>query len=75
MAWAASAARTMSASARAVALPVGDVGRDGVVEEHHVLGHERDLPAQALERERLELVAVEGDAPVGADGRSAAAGG
>ncbi len=44
---------------------VGDIGRDAVVEQHDVLAHERDVRAQARERERLEIVAIEQYAPAG----------
>ena len=50
---------------RAVHRPVGDVGRHRVVEQHDVLAHQRDVGAQALERERLEIVPVEQHAPAG----------
>ncbi len=38
---------------------VGDVRGDRVVEQQHVLRHERDLRAQARERERRHVVAVD----------------
>jgi hypothetical protein len=55
--------RARSRLAHAVGAAIGDVGGDRVVEEHHVLRDERDLAPQALQRERLEVVAVERDAP------------
>ncbi len=44
---------------------VRDIGRDAVVEEHDVLAHQRDVGAQAGERQRLQIVAVEQYAPAG----------
>ena len=63
IACAASAAVTIVRFAGAAHHAVGDIGRDAVVEQHDVLAHERDVRAQARERERLEIVAVEQDAP------------
>src|SRR5439155_9823846 len=51
--------------ARAAQAAVGDIGVDRVVEEHDVLAHEGDVRAQAGERQLLEVVAVEQDAPGG----------
>src|SRR6185436_16898331 len=44
---------------------VGDVGVDRVVEQHHFLAYQRDVGAQALERQRLQVLAVEQDAARG----------
>ena len=42
---------------------IGDVPPQGVVEQRHLLRHEGDLRAQALERVVLERLAVEQDGP------------
>jgi hypothetical protein len=39
--------------------PVGDVRRDGVVEEHDLLAHECNLPAQIGKPDRAQVLAVE----------------
>src|SRR4051812_22506530 len=41
---------------------VGNVGGDAVVEEDDFLGHERNIAAQALERELPDIVTVERNA-------------
>ena len=47
------------ALARAAHCAIGDIREDRVVEEDDFLAHQRDIRAQALERQRLDVVTVE----------------
>src|SRR5690606_4141807 len=40
---------------------IGDVGGDGIVEEHHLLPHQRNLPPQIRQRVLANRVSVEQD--------------
>mgnify|MGYP003333936453 CR=1 FL=1 len=39
--------------------PVSDIGPDGVVEQHRILGHQRDRLAQTVNRDRLDILTVD----------------
>ena len=54
--------RLLDLQRRGVEAAVGDVGADGVVEEHDVLGNERQVGAQAFEGQGLKVMPVEQDA-------------
>jgi hypothetical protein len=57
---AACAAAAMALSS-ALGQPVGDVFGDGGAEEEGILQHDADMPAQAVERHRAHVDAVDAD--------------
>ena len=61
---AARAAASISSCERA-GRAVGDVARDGVVEQHRLLRHDADLRAQRRERHVADVDAVDEDGPAG----------
>ena len=44
---------------------VGNVGGDGIVEQHHVLVHQSNLGAQGLKRKLLQFMVINADSSPG----------
>ena len=60
-AWAATQAVRISSGVASRFAAVGDVVRQRVVEQHHVLRHQRDVAAQVLQADVADVDAVEFD--------------